>query len=79
MDDDIVIKKNELWDILSRWENRADMTKYCGIRIAAEQASRQSTVLDNKSHLILSGTILGETKAWDFIDLCSMTSENSNR
>lgn len=47
--------------------------------LTAEQASRQSTVLDNKSHLILSGTILGESKAWDFIDLCSMTSEDSNR
>lgn len=47
--------------------------------LTAEQASRQNTVLDNKSHLILSGTILGETKAWDFKDLCSMTSENSYR
>lgn len=47
--------------------------------LTAEQASRQSTVLDNKSHLILSGTILGETKAWDFIDLSSMTSVDSNR
>lgn len=79
MDDDIVIKKMSYETFWADEKTEQTWPKYCGIWIAAEQASRQSTVLDNKSHLILSGTILGETKAWDFIDLCSMTSENSNR
>lgn len=80
MDDDVVIKKR--WVMRHseqmRKQSRHDQNTV-EYGLTAEQASRQSTVLDSKSYIILSGTILGENKAWDFIDLCSMTSEDSNR